>query len=151
MPRPNPLSPDLMCHLNQRDVIVFDGECALCSGFFKFMLHHDRNRRFDFVLAQSPLGARLYTALNLPTDDFETNLVIVDGLVYQRLDAFAVAMSCLDWPWKALSTCRFLPRAVKDPLYHLIARNRYAIFGRYDTCMMPDAGVRSRFVAEGWT
>ncbi|WP_299204749.1 DCC1-like thiol-disulfide oxidoreductase family protein [uncultured Tateyamaria sp.] len=151
MPRLIPLSPDLMDRLNQRDVIVFDGECVLCSGFFKFMLRHDRRQRFDFVLAQSRLGADLYRSLDLPTDDFETNLVVVDGQVHQRLDAFAAAMRCLGWPWKALSVCRFLPGVIKNPLYHLIARNRYAIFGRYDTCMMPDAGLRSRFIAGGWT
>ncbi|MBY5931540.1 DUF393 domain-containing protein [Tateyamaria omphalii] len=151
MPRPSALSPDLMQQLNQRDVIVFDGECVLCSGFFKFMLRNDRQQQFDFVLAQSPLGAQLYTALDLPTDDFETNLVIVDGQAHQRLDAFAMAMRSLGWPWRVLSICRFLPAPIKDPLYHLIARNRYAIFGRYDTCMIPDAATRSRFAANGWT
>ncbi|MEM6372743.1 MAG: DCC1-like thiol-disulfide oxidoreductase family protein [Pseudomonadota bacterium] len=150
MPDPTPLAPDLMKDLNNRDVIVFDGECVLCSGFFKFMLRHDQAQRFDFVVAQSPLGNRLYAALGLPTADFETNLVIVNGQVHQRLDAFAAAMRSIGWPWKALSVCRFLPGAIKDPLYHLIARNRYSVFGRLDTCMMPDDTTRARFVANGW-
>lgn len=150
MPRPGALSPDLTAQLNQRDVIVFDGECVLCSGFFKFMLRYDQRKRFDFVLAQSALGTRLYSALDLPVDDFETNLVIVDGQVHQRLDAFAAAMRSLGWPWKILSICRFLPRQAKDSLYHLIARNRYAIFGRFDTCMIPDAATRARFATDGW-
>ncbi len=45
------------------DLIVFDGECVLCSGFFRFMLRHDRAERFRFATAQSPLGQRLYTKL----------------------------------------------------------------------------------------
>lgn len=150
MPRPSPLSLDFMEQLNQRDVIVFDGECVLCSGFFRFVLRYDRQRQFDFIMAQSSLGARLYAALDLPMDDFETNLVIVDGQVYQLLDAFAAAMRRLGWPWRVLSICRLLPNLIKDPLYHLIARNRYAIFGRYDTCMIPDAPTRARFAQDGW-
>ena len=148
---PQRLAPQLSELVGGRDVIVFDGECVLCSGFFKFMLKHDRLGRFDFVLAQSQAGRALYEALDLPVDDLETNLVIVDGQVHQRLDAFAAAMRTLAWPWKTLSICRFLPGLVKDPLYHLIARNRYAMFGRYDSCMIPDTAVRARFVTGGWS
>jgi predicted DCC family thiol-disulfide oxidoreductase YuxK len=131
-----------------QDIIVFDGECVLCSGFFRFM--RDRNRRFRFATAQSPLGQELYRALGLPTDDFETNLVIVDGTIHGHLDAFAVAMAQVGWPWKALYLLKYLPRIIKMPIYRAIARNRFRIFGRLDHCMIPDAATRARFVDGGW-
>ena len=87
MQKTSALPDPLRSHTWSRDVIVFDGECVLCSGFFQFMLKHDTAQRFSFATAQSQLGQQLYRALGLPTDDFETNLVIVDGLIYQRLDA----------------------------------------------------------------
>ena len=114
------------------------------------MLRHDRGQVFQFATAQSPLGQRLYRQLDLPTQDFETNLVIINQKVHQRLDAFAAAMAQLRGPWRAMSLCRYLPRFIKDPLYHAIARNRYAIFGRTDSCMVPDAEVRSRFATQGF-
>ncbi len=132
--------------LRGRDLIVFDGECVLCSGFFRFVLRHDHAQRFSFVTAQSPLGQALYTALDLNTHDFETNLVIVNGRIYEKLDAFAAAMSALGWPWRALSIARLIPNVIKRPLYNTIARHRYSIFGRYDTCMVPDPDVRARFI-----
>ncbi|SDW23699.1 Predicted thiol-disulfide oxidoreductase YuxK, DCC family [Ruegeria halocynthiae] len=132
------------------DLIVFDGECVLCSGFFRFMLRHDQDERFCFATAQSTLGQRLYSDLNLPTSEFETNLVIVDGKVHQKLDAFAAAMRALPGAWRVLSLCRHLPAFLKDPLYRTIARNRYALFGRYDTCLMPDPSLRSRFAPDGF-
>ena len=131
-------------------LIVFDGECVLCSGFFNFMLRHDHDNRFQFALAQSDLGTRLYRALDLPTDDFETNLVMTDGIIYQRLDAFAQAMNSIGWPWRALAALRFLPRFLKDPAYHLIARNRYSLFGRAQTCMIPNDALKARFIPGGW-
>ncbi|WP_027243475.1 thiol-disulfide oxidoreductase DCC family protein [Leisingera daeponensis] len=136
--------------LENRNLIVFDGECVLCSGFFRFMLRHDREGRFSFATAQSPLGQQLYRAHGLPTDEFETNLVIVDGRSHQRLDAFAAAMRALPWPWPVLSVCRFLPGWLKDPLYFSVARNRYRLFGRYDRCMIPSPEVRARFAAGGF-
>ncbi len=110
-----------------RNLIVLDGECVLCSGFFRFMLKRDKTRRFEFATAQSPLGQRMYKALNLPVTDFETNLVIVDGKVFQCLDALAEAMRALPALWPLLSLVRFLPSGVKDLLYFSIARNRYAL------------------------
>lgn len=133
----------------QSDLIVFDGECVLCSGFFHFMVKHDRKSSFQFATAQSPLGQEMYRDLGLPTDDFETNLLRVNGVTYQRLDAFAAAMGALGLPWRLLALLRFLPAALKDPAYHLIARNRYSLFGRYQTCMIPTPELRDRFVDQG--
>ncbi|MEX0308159.1 MAG: thiol-disulfide oxidoreductase DCC family protein [Ruegeria sp.] len=132
------------------DLIVFDGECVLCSSFFQFILRHDRDERFRFATAQSPLGQQLYTRLNLPTKEFETNLVIVDGKAHQKLDAFAAAMQALPGAWRVLSLCRFLPSFLKNPLYRIIARNRYALFGRREMCLVPDSSLISRFAPDGF-
>lgn len=143
------LSADTRAVIGRRDVIVFDGVCVLCSGFFRFVTRFDRAERFHFATAQSPLGQAMYRDLGLPTDDFDTNLVLVDGHLHQRLDAFAAAMGALGWPWRALLALRLLPRPIKDPLYYAIARNRYRLFGRTETCMMPTPGLRARFLNGG--
>ncbi|GIT89962.1 thiol-disulfide oxidoreductase [Jannaschia pagri] len=149
MPHPIPttdLAPPLRQALKGHDVIVFDGECVLCSRFFRFVLRHDKQSRFRFVTAQSPLGQALYGDLGLPTDDFETNLVIVNNQIHQRLNAFAAAMSALGWPWRVLASARYVPEPLSSTLYHAIARRRYRIFGRYDHCMIPTPEVRDRFL-----
>ncbi|SPH20002.1 hypothetical protein ASD8599_00742 [Ascidiaceihabitans donghaensis] len=149
MENPRSTLPDaLAVELAGSDLIVFDAECVLCSGFFRFM--YRRNDSFNFATAQSPLGQRLYAALNLALTDFETNLVIVDGQIHQELDAFSMAMQELNWPWKALGVARFLPAWIKSPLYKTIRRNRFRVFGRYDTCMVPDAELRARFLKNGF-
>lgn len=142
----------IMCDdpLPDFDLIVFDGECVLCSGFFHFMLRHDVAGRFRFATAQSALGQQLYQQLGLQTDDFETNLVCVNGQVFQKLDAFAAATGALPGVWRILSLCRFLPSWMKDPLYRLIARNRYRVFGRSGTCLVPDHALRARFAQGGY-
>lgn len=133
-----------------KNLIVFDGECVLCSGFYRFMLKHDHSQRFAFATAQSRIGQQLYHALCLPMQDFETNLVITNGAIYQRLDAFAAAMHALGGIWHLPALLRFLPCGLKDFAYHRIARNRYRIFGRYDTCMLPTQAHRARFVKGGF-
>ncbi|MEO0371642.1 MAG: DCC1-like thiol-disulfide oxidoreductase family protein [Pseudomonadota bacterium] len=144
------LGPDTQAQLKGRDVIVFDGECVLCSGFFRFMLRHDREGRFFFAMAQADFGQACYGALGMPLDDFQTNLVIKEGWVYTDLDAFAAAMAALGWPWKILQIAAWLPQLIKRPLYRAIAKNRYRLFGRYDTCMVPGPDLRARFLEGGW-
>ena len=135
--------------LQGRDLIVFDGVCVLCSGFFKFMLRHDRKERFSFALSQAEMGQALYAALDMPLDDFESDLVIKYGRFYTDLDAFAAAMARLGWPLKALSAMGWLPGVVKVPLYRVLARHRYRLFGRYETCIVPDEGAKARFLQRG--
>jgi len=129
------------------DVIVFDGVCVLCSRFFKFVLKHDRDRRFHFVIAQSDLGEALYAHLGFKAADYDTNIIIVDGRIYTKLDAFAAAMRALGGVWRVAGIVRFLPRPVSDWLYNRVARNRYTVFGKTDACLVPTPDVQDRFLA----
>ncbi len=129
-----------------RHLIVFDGDCVLCSGFFRFVLNRDTGRLYSFAIAQSPFGEALYAHFKLKPADYDTNLVLRDGELTTRLDAFAAVMSDLGWPWRALSVVRWLPRPIADGLYERIARNRYRLFGRRDTCLVPGPDVRARFL-----
>jgi len=46
-------------------IIIFDGYCALCSGWAGFVLRHDRTARYRLLSAQSPLGHALYVHYGL--------------------------------------------------------------------------------------
>ncbi|MFG1346591.1 DCC1-like thiol-disulfide oxidoreductase family protein [Xanthobacter autotrophicus DSM 431] len=127
-----------------RDLIVFDGTCVFCSGFARFMGRHDTAGRFGFVTAQSDPGRALYERFGLDPDLMETNIVIVDGVAHTKMRAFAAAMKALGWPWAVLAPLGWLPGALSDPLYDLIARNRYR-FGR-QACPAPSPELRARII-----
>ena len=48
--------------------------------------------------------------------------------------------------WGTLAILRLVPRVVGDWLYDRIARNRYRLFGRNDSCMIPPPQWRDRFI-----
>lgn len=139
-------APDIHPAIARRDVIVFDCHCVLCSGFARFVDRHDTPARFAFVIAQSALGEALYAHYGLKCSDYETNLVFLDGRLFRKLDALGAVMGRLGWPWRLLAALRMLPLPVQDWLYDRIARNRYRLFGRYDQCMVPDPGMKARFI-----
>jgi predicted DCC family thiol-disulfide oxidoreductase YuxK len=37
-----------------------------------------------------------------------------------------------------------VPKALRNPVYSLIATNRYRIFGKTEACIVPDAAMRAR-------
>lgn len=41
---------------------------------------------------------------------------------------------------------QLIPRTLRDYGYRVVARNRYRVFGRYDSCPLPTEDTRSRFL-----
>ncbi|QND61257.1 thiol-disulfide oxidoreductase DCC family protein [Mesorhizobium huakuii] len=149
MAKSNPATPSPLAEPSfdaRQPLIVFDGVCVLCSGFVRMVVRLDRQERFRFATAQSPFGEALFHKHGLRTDSYETNLVLVDGLAFTKLDSFVAVMSELGWPWRAAKALLLLPRPLRDWLYNRIARNRYALFGRKDSCEVPSAELRGRLI-----
>lgn len=118
-------------------IIVFDAECILCSANAQFVLRHDRARRFRLASMQNAVGAALYRRFGIDPANPES-MIIVDGdRLLKDSDAVLAIYAGLGWPWKALSLLRFIPRALRDPVYRWLARNRYRLFGRRDVCWIP--------------
>jgi len=132
--------------LSNAPLIVFDGVCVLCSRFARFVIEHDREGVFRFATAQGPTGQDLFRYYDLDTTEFETNIVIVDGQTWGELDAFAQVMAKLPRPWCWLRVVRFIPEPLSGWLYRRIALNRYRLFGKTESCMVPPSNWQDRFI-----
>jgi len=129
---------------DSQPIIVFDGKCALCSKWVKFVLKHDRKKQFNFIIAQSPLGEALYAHYGLKSEDYDTNMLINNGYVRVKSDGTLAMFNALGWPWKFMSALWVFPRIIRDPIYDLIARNRINWFGAPDSCYLPTADIKAR-------
>ena len=125
-------------------VIVFDALCVLCAANARFVLRYDKRWRFHLASMQGPLGAALYREHGSDPADPDT-MIIVDGArVLRDSDAVLSIYAECGWPWRAAAVLRMIPRVVRDPVYRWIARNRYRIFGRRETCWLPSPEDRDR-------
>ncbi|KKJ76141.1 hypothetical protein WH95_14175 [Kiloniella litopenaei] len=131
---------------DQNPIIVFDGECALCSAFVQFVIKHDKQKEFQFSTGQSNLGQALFQHYGLDTVNFETNLLISKGRAYAKMSAFSQTTSLLPYPAKFLSLAKYIPSPLDTWLYDMIARNRYRLFGRTDRCLLPDENLKKRLI-----
>jgi len=133
-------------NVGEAPIIVFDAECVLCSANAAFVLKHDRRGHFRLASQQSEAGAALYRRFGIDPTDPETLIVVSGDEAARFSDAvFAIARG-LGWPWRAACALRIVPRFVRDPVYRLIARNRYRLFGKRQTCWMPSPEQRERLL-----
>lgn len=128
-------------------IILFDGVCRLCAGFVQFVIARDPLAVFRFVPAQSTLGHELLRDLGLSTDDYESNVLIEDGRAYFKSEAFIRIARCLGGGWPMVRLVRCCPLMVRDWVYDRIAANRFAVFGRRPSCLVPSPDVAARFLS----
>ena len=127
------------------DVILYDGVCIFCSRWVRFVAARDTARRFRFTPIQSDYGAKLARTFGIDPDDPDATAVVHGGVVFMKSDAALTVLSLLPgWSWMRVFFA--VPKPLRDPVYSLIARNRYRIFGKYDTCFVPDADLRARVI-----
>ena len=125
-------------------VIVFDAMCVLCSANAQIVLKHDRAGLFRLASMQGAAGAELYRRFGIDPANPET-LIIVDGdRLWRDSDAVLAIYAGLGYPWRAAAVFRFIPRALRDPVYRWIARHRYRIFGQRATCWLPSPEQKQR-------
>ncbi len=133
-------------------IILYDGVCGLCNRLVQFILKRDTRDRFRFAALQSKFAENLLKKHGLIAQQFDSVCLALDhGLSTERLQMSSSASISifreLGIFWRALASLfSLVPKALRDWGYNLIARYRYRIFGKYETCPLPKAGDRHKFI-----
>ena len=131
---------------DDRPIIIFDGYCAMCSGWARFVLRRDMRGRYRLLPAQTRLGRALYVHYGLNPEDYETNILIEAGVAWFKSEGSIRMAEGLGFPWACASAFRVLPLRWRDKLYECIARNRLRIFGKRESCYLSDTRFSDRFL-----
>ena len=133
-------------------IILYDGVCGLCNRLNQFVLKRDRNDCFRFAALQSEFAGRVLERHGVSPQVLDTMYLLLnysqpDERLVSRSDAAVQILEQLGGVWRALaSIVQRLPRWFRDKAYNVIARNRYQLFGKYQTCQIPDERYRSKFL-----
>lgn len=128
-----------------KPIIFFDGVCGMCNAFVDLALRVDRDEKFLFAPLQGTTARELLPPLS--GDPREWSMLYLDEQgVHDQSDASLQVYRRLGGIWWLLSLARHIPRAIRNPAYRVIARNRYRWFGRKDQCRIPRAEERARFL-----
>lgn len=127
-------------------IVLFDGVCNFCNGSVNFIIERDAEGYFKFAPLQSEAGERLTIEHGIDTSDTDSIILVEDERVCTYSTAALRIAKRLDGIWSWFYVLIVIPKPVRDVFYKLFARYRYRLFGKRDTCMMPTADVRARFL-----
>jgi predicted DCC family thiol-disulfide oxidoreductase YuxK len=128
-------------------IILFDGVCNFCNRSINIILDHDQDAHFQFAPSQSTAGKDILQQFGLEQNGKSSVILIDNEKVYTKTDAvIQIATHLKGWP-KLFRLIKFIPKPIRDFAYDLIAKNRYALFGKRETCTIPDESNRHRFLA----
>lgn len=132
-------------------IILFDGVCGLCNRLIQFLLKRDRHDRLRFASLQSEFAATVLKRHGLDPTDLDTVYLIMNHgktneQVLARSDAIIKALDSLGGIWRIAPFGKVLPRPVRDLFYKAVAANRYRVFGKSDSCMIPEPRHRQKFI-----
>jgi predicted DCC family thiol-disulfide oxidoreductase YuxK len=132
-------------------VILYDGVCGLCHRCVRFVLKRDHEGVFRFASLQSSTGREILARHGIQPDALDTFYVVLDyklasERVLSKSSGTLYTAARLGGVWKSATILRVLPQGVRDYAYDTIARHRYRMFGRYDSCPLSEARYRDRFI-----
>jgi predicted DCC family thiol-disulfide oxidoreductase YuxK len=127
-------------------IVLFDGVCNLCNGLVRFIIRKDRNAKIKFAPFQSSEGRSILQKSGLNPTDFDTVIYFTVNMCFQRSTAVLRILKDLGGGWSLFYVFIIIPVSIRDFFYNLIARNRYKIFGKTDSCMVPSPEISDRFL-----
>jgi predicted DCC family thiol-disulfide oxidoreductase YuxK len=127
-------------------IILFDGVCNFCNGAVQFIIKRDPEGYFRFASQQSEIGQKLIHQYDLDRENNDSIFLIEDGRAYTHSTAAIRIARNLKGFWKAFYYFVYIPKFLRDFGYDLIAKYRYRIFGKRETCMIPRPEWKERFL-----
>lgn len=127
-------------------IMLYDGVCNLCNASVQWVIRHDPRAVFRFAALQSPIARQLLINTTIDPAALASVVLIDRDRVWTSSDAALEIAQRLGPPWSYARIFSPLPRSLRDAVYQLVARNRYRLFGRSPSCIIPTAALRSRFL-----
>ena len=135
-------------------IVLYDGVCGLCNRLVQFILKRDKHDRFRFASLQSSVGGEILRRHGANPLDLDTFYLVLDydqptEYLLARSDGIVYALTQLGGIWQIAGLGKAVPKAVRDVLYNFVARHRYQVFGKHESCMLPEPKHRAKFLDVG--
>lgn len=134
-----------------RNLVLFDGVCVFCNNFVLFLIKRDKKNLLIFTPQDKEVALEISRKYNL---DYKK----IDAIVYLRdyntsKESIYFASTAVLNIFKDINYFKsifvigsILPVFLRDFIYTIFARIRYKVFGKYDTCLLPIEGLKSKFI-----
>ncbi|NCU32441.1 MAG: DUF393 domain-containing protein [Candidatus Moranbacteria bacterium] len=127
-------------------VVIFDGVCNLCNKFVNIIIRRDKKGIFQFSAIGSEYSKSVEEKYEVSLVELDTVVLIENNNFFSKSTAVIKICRHLEFPYNLLVVFNIVPKFIRDKIYDIIARNRYKVFGKKESCMIPKPDVLSRFI-----
>jgi predicted DCC family thiol-disulfide oxidoreductase YuxK len=125
-------------------ILFFDGVCNLCNFFIDFLIKRKQASALFFAPLQGPTAQKMLAPSF--TQKVDSVIYLKNGQVWRESSAALMVLADLGGVWALARFFLVIPTVVRDGTYRWVARNRYKVFGKRDTCRLPSQEERRRFL-----
>jgi predicted DCC family thiol-disulfide oxidoreductase YuxK len=129
-----------------KKIVLFDGVCNFCNFWVDFAIERDKSDQFRFAPLQSSKAEDLLKNLNMTPARKESVILISGNDVYTKSTAALRICKVLNSPLKILFPLIIIPKFIRDFVYDLIAKYRYNLFGKRESCRVPAEEEKNKFL-----
>lgn len=123
----------------------------MCNRTVQFLLDRDRREVLRYAPLQGSTAREVWDRHPGKDPGLKT-MVYIRGFgsgeerLYFRSRAILEMLRDVGGKWRVAALGYLIPTPLRDVAYDWIARNRYAWFGRYEQCRLPEPGTEERFL-----
>jgi len=125
----------------KKRIIMFDGICGFCNSSINTLMKLDTQKLFLY----SSLQGEFIKTLNIEPK-IESIIYYEDGNLFYKSTAILKILRSLGGIWVFTNLFYIIPRAIRDFIYDLVAKYRYKIFGKMESCRLPKKGEEELFI-----
>ncbi len=130
-------------NLKNNEVIIYDGICVLCNKYIKWVLDKDKENLFLISNLQSKFTEEKFPELR----KIDSVAVIKkNGEIVQKSKAVNHILKSINRLILLRIILNILPLSISNFFYDIVAKSRYRVFGKFDSCQLPEPEYKSRFI-----
>lgn len=126
-------------------ILFYDDICKTCVFSIRFLIRIDKKQKLRF----SPIHSNTFKqTVNINQEKILPDSVILfsNGILFTKSEAVLEIFSILGGFWKVCLILRLLPGCFSDKVYDLVAKNRYRLFGKRESCFIPNLNEKQLFL-----
>ena len=131
---------------SKRAIVFYDGSCGFCQASVQFILKYNKGQNLYFATLQSDVLSKIVLHKQIPDPLPDAVLFFENGNLYLASEAALRIARHLNFPVSILYYFRFIPLSFRNFVYNFIAKHRYKIAGRQNSCILPSPSQRARFI-----
>jgi predicted DCC family thiol-disulfide oxidoreductase YuxK len=128
------------------NIILFDGVCNFCNATVNTIIKYDTFNHFKFAAQQSEAGQRILKEAGYKVESFNSVLLLKNNQVFTKTDAVIEVCKLLTGMPRIFIFLQYIPKPIRDFGYSIIAKYRYAFFGKRTVCMVPTTAQKNKFI-----